>query len=161
MGVSRFSCSNHSHGKAANLAMDLGVRSGKRVQSHLYRFHYTFETGHVLSGQVIGHVLAKLPLQVFDLSSLHATLRNPDHQLLLCFHEVYGQFKLNTSEVLLFGSDSRTGSVFSFNYRCDEASVFDESCRKWIASGWNPARWRVKRVYFDRLEAYETDSLSA
>jgi hypothetical protein len=161
MSVSRFSRSKNSHGNAANLAVDLGVRPGQRMQVNLYRFHYTFETGHVLSGQVVGHVLAKLPSLVFDLKSLHATLRNPEHQLLLCFHEVYGQFKLNTPEVLLSGSDSRTGSVFSFNYRCDEASVFDEACGKWIASGWNPAWWRVKRIYGERLEAYEASSLSA
>jgi hypothetical protein len=116
------------------------------IQSSLYQFSYAFGTGYVLSGQMVGNVISKLPSLVFNLQSLQAVLCSKEQKPILHFHEVYGQFKLSTPEVLLFGSNPKTGSFFSFNYRCEEASVFDNAHKEWVVSGWHPARWQVTKI---------------
>lgn len=111
-----------------------------------YAFKYQFLSGEILAGTVRGNVLPNLSDRVFDLYDLRAALTDRkvhSQKQLIIFNAVYGQFRLNSSEVVLLGSNRQTGSCFSFNYRAGEASVFDARHQHWIVADWSPAAWQA------------------
>ncbi|HEY9734821.1 MAG TPA: hypothetical protein V6D06_01020 [Trichocoleus sp.] len=115
----------------------------KRIKSRHYQFSYRFTTGHLLVGSVLGDVILNLPDLVFNLRQLSAVLRDKNGRTVAQFDRVFGQFKLGQPEILLSGSDARSGAFFCFNYRGSEAVVFD-SASNLLASGWQPETWQVE-----------------
>lgn len=62
------------------------------------------------------------------------------------FDTVYGQLSSTNNEIVFCGSQAADGSLFSFNYRGLEASIYDAVTNTWMASGWNPCNWYVEAV---------------
>lgn len=114
------------------------------LQSTNFRFFYTFDSGHELVGFVEGDRLENSPHLVFNLRSLKAICFDPQGDLLLRFDTVFGQFSTATPEILFSGSHAAEGSLFSFNYRGLDASIYDAARDAWIISSWNPKRWIVE-----------------
>lgn len=118
-----------------------------RLRTKQLRFIYTFPSGHQLIGRMEGDYFPNSPDWVFNLRSLNAVCLDPQGRLLMSFDEVFGQIKLDTPEAILSGSQSGQSldqdSFFSFNYRNDEATIYDAKTDTWIATGWHPDHWQV------------------
>lgn len=118
--------------------------SPHRLRTAQFSFSYRFDAHRILIGRVEGDLLRNLPNLVFNLRQLSAKYRDTSGQYDLTFDTVFGQFSLDFPGVLFSGTDARTGSFFSFNYRGHEATVFDSTQSAWIAGGWNPNHWHVE-----------------
>jgi hypothetical protein len=125
------------HGKASTF-------SG-RLRTTRFAFHYTFASGGELWGRVTGDRLYNAPALVFNLRDLQATYRDSQGH---CqpFDTVYGQFNLDFPGALLTGSNATTGAFFSFTYRGQEATVYDDTPGGWLSECWQPERWQVQEV---------------
>jgi hypothetical protein len=121
-----------------------------RLRTKQLRFIYTFASGHQLIGKVEGDYFPNSPDWVFNLRSLNAVCLDAHGRLLMSFDEVFGQIKLDPSEAILSGSQSEQsadqGSFFSFNYRNDEATIYDATTDTWIANGWHPDHWQISEL---------------
>lgn len=62
------------------------------------------------------------------------------------FDQGFGQFTLQRSEALMTGTQAGQGSFFSFNYRDNEASIYDASRNLWLTTEWNPNRWSAEEL---------------
>jgi hypothetical protein len=117
-----------------------------RLRTSHFRFVYTFSTGHELVGIVEGDYFANAPDVIFNLRSLKAICLDPYGTLTMSFDTVFGQFTRTGAEAIFSGSQGNQGSMFSFNYRDAEASIYDSMQGNWIASGWNPQNWHVEEL---------------
>jgi hypothetical protein len=117
-----------------------------RLRTSHFRFVYTFNSGHELVGIVEGDYFANAPDVVFNLRSLKAICLDPHGTLAMSFDTVFGQFTRTGAEVIFSGSQGEQGSLFSFNYRDAEASIYDSTTDTWIAAGWNPGNWHIEEL---------------
>ena len=121
-----------------------------RLRTKQLRFIYTFASGHQLIGRVEGDYFSNSPDWIFNLRSLNAVCLDPQGLLIMSFDEVFGQININHPEAILSGSQSSQSldrdSFFSFNYRNDEATIYDAKTDTWIATGWQPDQWRVEEL---------------
>ncbi|MDB9526471.1 hypothetical protein PN498_10765 [Oscillatoria sp. CS-180] len=111
-----------------------------------FRFVYVFESGHKLIGTVKGDSYGNTLDVIFNLRSLKAICLNNQGNLIMGFDQVFGQFTLHDSEAVLAGSQAGGESFFSFNYRDAEASIYDARRNVWVATGWDPNNWHVKKL---------------
>ncbi|MEM0981041.1 MAG: hypothetical protein AAGH78_12300 [Cyanobacteria bacterium P01_H01_bin.58] len=117
-----------------------------RLRSAQFRFVYTFASGHKIAGIVEGDYCSDTPHHVFNLRALMASCLSPQGFPLMIFDTVYGQLSTTNDEIVFCGSYAADGSLFSFNYRGLEASIYDAATNTWMASGWNPRNWHVETV---------------
>lgn len=127
------------------------------IRSARFRFIYTFQSGHKLIGWVEGNRFQNTPNLVFNLRALQATCCDPQGNFLIGFDTVFGQFSIDTPDILFSGSHSVQGSFFSFNYRNGDAAVYDARTDAWVASGWDPESWSIEEVAFPDRELYVPD----
>ncbi|MGF1458494.1 MAG: hypothetical protein ACFBSG_05650 [Leptolyngbyaceae cyanobacterium] len=120
------------------------------LRTSQYRFIYTFDSGYRLIGTVAGDHYANQTDIVFNLQALKAIVLSPEGSLMMGFDEVFGQFRMTNSEVILSGADMQTGSQFSLNYRDGEACIYDSITDTWITSTWQPERWQVENISIAR-----------
>lgn len=116
------------------------------LQTYLYRFIYTFASECRLIGTVQGDNYANKPEAVFNLRSLEAIYLAPAAKEVLKFDNGFGQFKLQSSETIVSGSHSLSGSFFSISYRNNEACIYNANRDKWVTKTWEANSWYVKKI---------------
>ena len=119
--------------------------SSNRLRATRFEFRYTFASGGLLWGRMEGDRLHNAPTLVFNLRDLHATYRDSQGHC-QSFDTVYGQFNLDLPGALFTGSNATTGAFFSFTYRGQEATVYDETQAVWLSECWQPQRWQVQEI---------------